>query len=88
MKLYYTITEVCDELGCSSSKIRYYEYEFGLPIKRISRGVRRYTQADISRLKTLVQMEGLGLSIKLLKKVQKDDVAMELVQMLRRRLDL
>ena len=64
-KLYYTIGEVSKMLNLTASTLRYYETRFAeLRPSKNSRGVRRYTEADIEllrRIKTLVDRGGYTL---------------------------
>ena len=56
-KLYYTIGEVAKMLGVNASALRYYEERFSeLRPSKNSRGVRRYTQADIDLLQRIVDL--------------------------------
>lgn len=65
-KLYYSIGEVAEILGESTSLVRYWSNEFAghLNLKRSTRGDRKYTAADIDTLKQihhLVNVDGLTL---------------------------
>ena len=66
-KLFYTISEVAQELGVSETLLRYWEKEFPTQIKpkKGSRGVRRYTKEDIEKIRIiydLVKVRGLKLA--------------------------
>ncbi len=54
MKLYYTISEVADQLGVTQSLLRFWESEFpDLHPTKNTRGVRMYRQEDIDLLKRI-----------------------------------
>ena len=54
MKLYYTISEVADQLGVTQSLLRFWESEFpDLRPTKNARGVRMYRQEDIDLLKRI-----------------------------------
>ena len=53
-KNYYTIGEVAAMFGCATSLLRYWEKNFQqLRPQTSSRGVRRYTVADIAQIKKI-----------------------------------
>jgi DNA-binding transcriptional MerR regulator len=58
------IGEVAERIGLSLRTIRYYE-EVGLavPSARSDGGFRLYVEADVERLRAVVQMKPLGLSL-------------------------
>lgn len=65
-KLYYSIGEVAEILGESTSLVRYWSNEFSshFKLKRSTRGDRKYTADDIETLKQihhLVNVNGLTL---------------------------
>jgi DNA-binding transcriptional MerR regulator len=64
-KLYYTIGEVAQMFGVSSSLIRYWESEFAtLKPKKNRKGDRRFTKKDIillEKIYTLVKERGFTL---------------------------
>lgn len=65
-KLYYTIGEVAEELGESTSLVRFWSEKFSTFIKpeRNKKGNRKYTQEDLKVLKTiyyLVKERGMTL---------------------------
>lgn len=65
-KLFYTISEVADELGESISLVRFWSNSFPKYVKpqRNAKGNRLYTEADIEALKQihfLVKEKGLSL---------------------------
>jgi len=54
VKLYYTISEVADQLGVNQSLLRFWESEFTeLRPTKNARGVRMYRQEDIDLLKRI-----------------------------------
>ena len=59
------IGELAKQLGITTRTIRYYE-EIGLMGKsdRIRGGTRSYTKDDILRLKFIIKLKGLGISLK------------------------
>jgi DNA-binding transcriptional MerR regulator len=61
---YYQIGELANLLNMSPRTIRYYE-EIGLlnSVKRIEGGKRVYTDKDIQRLKFIVRLKHLGLTL-------------------------
>lgn len=66
-KLYYTISEVAQELDVSETLLRYWEKQFPTQIKpkKSARGVRRYTKEDIEKIciiYDLVKVRGLKLA--------------------------
>lgn len=66
-KLYYTISEVAQELDVSETLLRYWEKQFPTQIKpkKSARGVRRYTKEDIEKIRIiydLVKVRGLKLA--------------------------
>ncbi len=53
-KKYYTISEVANMLGLSASLLRYCEHQFQqLRPKKSSHGIRKYTTADIEKIKKI-----------------------------------
>lgn len=65
-KLYYSISEVADELGEAVSLVRFWSNSFEKFIKphRNAKGNRQYTRADIDTLKQihhLVKVKGMTL---------------------------
>ncbi|MFT3884075.1 MAG: MerR family transcriptional regulator [Flavobacteriales bacterium] len=53
-RIYWTIGEVADQLGVSTSMLRYWEKEFGsLRPKRTSKGDRLYTKDDIAKIRDI-----------------------------------
>lgn len=64
-KLYYSISEVAEQLGVNNSLIRYWEAEFpSLKPRKNRRGDRLFTQKDIDELEiiyTLVKKKGFTL---------------------------
>ncbi len=59
------IGEVAEMLGITTRTIRYYE-EFGImePPQRLEGGMRVYAKEDITRLKFILKLKELGLSLK------------------------
>jgi DNA-binding transcriptional MerR regulator len=56
-KQYYTISEVAAIFQLNPSKIRYWESQFAhLSPKRAVSGIRKYTPADIEKIKVLVNL--------------------------------
>lgn len=66
LKLYYSISEVAEEIGVSETLLRFWEKEFSeLKPKRAGRGIRQYTKEDIAQLKLiyhLVKERGMTLT--------------------------
>ncbi|MBZ4643041.1 MAG: transcriptional regulator, MerR family [Deferribacteraceae bacterium] len=64
-KGYYQIGEVATMLGVTTRTIRYYE-EIGLMShpKRLDGGIRVYDKDDIKRLKFILKLKELGISLK------------------------
>ncbi len=64
-KEYYQIGEVSKRLGITPRTIRYYE-ELGLldPPLRIEKGIRFYSDEDIKRIKFILKLKDLGLTLK------------------------
>ncbi len=66
LKLYYSISEVAEEIGVSETLLRFWEKEFPeLKPKRAGRGIRQYTKEDIAQLKLiyhLVKERGMTLT--------------------------
>ena len=64
-KQYYSISEVAAIFKVNTSKIRYWETQFPhLSPKRAGSGIRKYTPADIEKIKVLVDMIDVkGLTI-------------------------
>ncbi len=64
-KEYYQIGEVAKRLGITPRTIRYYE-ELGLldPPLRIEKGIRFYSDEDIKRIKFILKLKDLGLTLK------------------------
>lgn len=62
---YYQIGEAANMLGITTRTIRYYE-EIGLmtPPKRLDGGIRVYDKDDIKRLKFILKLKELGISLK------------------------
>jgi len=57
MKLYYTISEVAEQLKVNPSHLRFLETEFPeIRPNTNSRGVRHYRQADIDLLKRIIYL--------------------------------
>ncbi len=59
------IGEVAEMLGVTTRTIRYYE-EFGImePPQRLEGGMRIYDKEDITRLKFILKLKELGISLK------------------------
>ncbi len=64
-KEYYQIGEVAKRLGITPRTIRYYE-ELRLldPPLRIEKGIRFYSDEDIKRIKFILKLKDLGLTLK------------------------
>ena len=66
LKLYYSISEVAEEIGVSETLLRFWEKEFPeLKPKRAGRGIRQYTKENIAQLKLiyhLVKERGMTLT--------------------------
>ena len=64
-KQYYSISEVAAIFKVNTSKIRYWETQFPhLSPKRAGSGIRKYTPADIEKIKVLVSLiDERGLTI-------------------------
>ncbi len=62
---YFQIGEVSKKLNITPRTIRYYE-EFGLldPPLRIENGIRLYSNEDIRRIKFILKLKELGLTLK------------------------
>ncbi|MGC8791091.1 MAG: MerR family transcriptional regulator [Desulfurella sp.] len=62
---YFQIGEVSKKLGITPRTIRYYE-EFGLldPPLRIENGIRLYSNEDVRRIKFILKLKELGLTLK------------------------
>ena len=62
---YFQIGSVANSLGITTRTIRYYE-EIGLmePPKRLEGGIRVYENEDILRLKFILKLKELGISLK------------------------
>ena len=69
-RAHHQIGEVAERLGLSLRTIRYYE-EVGLakPSERSPGGFRLYSDEDIDRLKRVVQMKPLGLSLETMREL-------------------
>jgi|DewCreStandDraft_1066081.scaffolds.fasta_scaffold00173_18 DNA-binding transcriptional MerR regulator len=79
---YMQIGEVAERTGLTQRTLRYYE-EIGLlpPAARMEGGFRLYTEADVRRLETIVQLKRLlGISLAEIKRIVD---AEELLQQLR-----
>ncbi len=68
----YQIGEVAKKLGITTRTIRYYE-EIGLmnAPKRLEAGIRVYTKEDIKRLKFILKLKELGISLKEMQELAK-----------------
>lgn len=53
-RVYWSIGEVAETLEVHTSKLRYYESEFKLRIKKNRKGERAYSDTDIKKLERLV----------------------------------
>ena len=66
LKLYYSISEVAEEIGVSETLLRFWEKEFPeLKPKRAGRGIRQDTKEDTAQLKLIyrrVQERGMTLT--------------------------
>lgn len=63
------IKEMETALGISKANIRFYEKEGLLDPKRASNGYREYTEEDLERLRTVIVLRKLGVSIENIKKI-------------------
>ncbi len=63
------IKEMESALGISKANIRFYEKEGLLDPKRAENGYREYTDDDLERLRTIVVLRKLGVSIEHIKKL-------------------
>lgn len=73
-KLFYDITEVCKMLGTTSRALRFYE-EKGI-IQSTTPGLssrRRYTKEQLDKIKKVLILRSLGLSVKTIAELQKDE---------------
>ena len=62
-KLFYTISEVSEELKVSQPTLRFWEREFKqIKPHRTLNGQRRYTKEDVRKIKALTHERGLTLS--------------------------
>lgn len=59
----YGIGEVSDIVGVSTRTLRYYEEEGLLVPARTGSGYRRYTPADLDRLKEILLLRHMGMSV-------------------------
>lgn len=73
-KLYYSISEVADHFGVSTSLIRYWETEFSfLRPHKNSKGDRRFTKANIEQLQIIFNLvKERGFTLEGAKKEIKD----------------
>ena len=63
LKLYYSISEVSNELGVAQSKIRYWTAYFGMSIKRNKKGSRHFKRHDIDLLHRIKKLTDGGLHL-------------------------
>lgn len=61
---HFTIKQVAEFTGVSAYTLRYYE-QFGLmePVARAANGHRRYTEDDIKRIRFIIRMRHIGMSL-------------------------
>lgn len=77
----YSITELSGNLQLTDHTLRFYEKEFGLVVPKDERG-RRYYTAELSNiLYKIKEMRSEGLEIKAIKKILKEDLMLEPVQL-------
>lgn len=55
-RLYWDIGEVAEMFGIATSKIRFYEQEFKLIVKKNRIGERKFTAQDIERMRLIVSL--------------------------------
>ena len=69
----FRIGEVAERIGLSLRSIRYYE-ESGLvtPSARTSGGFRMYSEVDVQRLLTIMQMKPLGFTLERMREILTD----------------
>src|SRR3954464_12517448 len=65
---FLTITDVCNELGTTHRALRFYE-GLGLVAPRRDRSRRLYSTADVDRLRAIVKLKPLGLSLREIREV-------------------
>jgi len=65
---FLTIAAVCNELGITHRALRFYE-GLGLVAPRRDRSRRLYSTADVDRLRTIVKLKPLGLSLREIREV-------------------
>ena len=75
LKLYYSISEVAEEIGVSETLLRFWEKEFTeLKPKRAGRGIRQYTKEDIAQLRLIYHlMKERGMTLTGARKRLKDN---------------
>lgn len=97
-KLYYSIGEVAEILGESTSLVRYWSNEFSshFKLKRSAKGDRKYTAGDIETLKQIhhlvnvdgLTLEGVNKALKNSKRtVEKDVKVLESLKNIRQQLE-
>jgi MerR family transcriptional regulator, aldehyde-responsive regulator len=76
-----TIQEVAEQTGISPYTIRFYEKTGVLPhIKRLSNGVRQFTEADVAFLRFLIQLKQTGMSLEDIMEFTEDGCMLERLQ--------
>ena len=60
---FFTIREVCDELGVTLRTLRFYETK-GLIAPKRKKRQQSYDTKDVERLRTIVKLKSLGLSLR------------------------
>jgi len=65
---FLTIGEVCEELGVTPRALRFYE-GLGLVTPRRTRRQRFYSTTDIDRLRAIIKLKPLGLSLREIREV-------------------
>src|SRR4051812_31564825 len=66
--VFFTIQQICKELGVTPRALRFYE-GLGLVAPRRHRTHRLYSQTDFERLRAIVRMKPLGLSLREIQEV-------------------
>ena len=73
-----TIQEVAEQTGISAYTIRFYEKAGVLPpIKRMTNGIRQFTEADVVFLRFLVQLKQTGMSLEDIMEFTEDGCMLE-----------
>ena len=81
----YDITEVCESLGTTSRTLRFYE-EKGIisSIKQSHSQRRKYTEKQLERIKCVLILRSIGISVKEIEKILFDETSLENVVKIKR----